>query len=76
MFHQNEYMRSYDEKHNEKLRNKGMEMRELKAAQKQNDEYNQMMAARKEDIRLKFVQDLNQQVELKTKEMVSQLITM
>lgn len=59
------------QKHEQHFEEKQMELYELQKTQQLNDEYEQMMAARKIQNRTQFQQELDRQNELKNIELVS-----
>lgn len=71
---QNEYLKKLNQKYNDQIREKQMELNNLQETQRQNAEYEQMMAARKIQNRAQFRQDIDQQIEFKNMEMVSELL--
>lgn len=58
------------QKHEQQIKEKQMELYELQKTQQLNDEYEQMMAARKIQNRTQFQQELDRQIELKNIELV------
>lgn len=58
------------QKQDEYCREKEMELYELQETQRQNTEYEQMMAVRRAQNRAQFQQELGQQIEFKNMEMV------
>lgn len=68
---QNEYLKKLNQKYNDQIREKQMELNDLQETQRQNAEYEQMLAARKIQNRAQFRQDIGQQIEFKNMEMVS-----
>lgn len=65
----NDYLNKMRQKHEQKIKEKQMGLYELKKTQQLNDEYEQMMAARKIQNRTQFQQDLDRQIELKNMEL-------